>query len=92
MRPLLSITFPQGIRTSGSGGKKTFKMYLKRKHTDRQTHRQTHIWTDADALKIQDKGKSTSLQVFTKEPLFIVILYVVIAFSYRSEAMRVVIK
>ena len=49
MRPLLSTTFPQGFRisknighpTSGSGGKKTFKLYLKSEHTDGQTHRRT---------------------------------------------------
>ena len=47
--PLLFITFPQGIRISknighptfGSGGKKTFKRYLKSEHTDGQTHGQT---------------------------------------------------
>ena len=35
LRPLLCITFPQGIRiskTSESGGKKTFKWYLKSEH------------------------------------------------------------
>ena len=57
VRPLLSITFPQRFRisknighpTSGSGGKKTVKRYLKSeqtdkqtdKHTDGQTHRRT---------------------------------------------------
>ena len=49
MRPLLSITFPQGFRifkdigrpTFGSGGKKTFKRYLKSEQTDRHTHGQT---------------------------------------------------
>ena len=53
MTPLLSITFPQGFRISknighpisGSGGKKTDKRYLKSEHTDRQTDRQTNIWT-----------------------------------------------
>ena len=52
-RPLLSITFPQGFRisknighpTSGSGGKKTVKRYLKSEHTDRQTDKQTHKQT-----------------------------------------------
>ena len=47
--PLLSITFPQGFQifkyighpTSGSGGKKTVKRYLKSEQTDRQTHKQT---------------------------------------------------
>ena len=49
LRPLLSITFPQGFRisknighpTSGSGGKNTFKRYLK----SEQTHTHTNIWT-----------------------------------------------
>ena len=49
MRPLLSITFPQGFRisknighpTSGSGGKKTVKRYLKSEHTDRHTRGRT---------------------------------------------------
>ena len=48
LRPLLSITFPQGFRisknighpTSGSGGKKTVKRYLK-SEKNRQTDRQT---------------------------------------------------
>ena len=47
VRPLLSITFPQGFRisknighpTSGNGGKKTVKRYLKSEHTHRRTHR-----------------------------------------------------
>ena len=51
MRPLLSITFPQGFRisknighpTSVSGGKKTVKWYLKSEHT--HTNKQTNIWT-----------------------------------------------
>ena len=49
MRPLLSITFPQGFRisknighpTSGSGGKKTVKWYLKSEHTDTHTNKHT---------------------------------------------------
>ena len=53
LRPFLSITFPQGINISkifghptlGSGGKKTFKRYLKSEHTDGQTHTQTDIST-----------------------------------------------
>ena len=61
--PLLFITFPRGFRISknighpilGSGGKKTFKRYLKREHTDRQTDRNTDISTyrkhRPDALK-----------------------------------------
>ena len=53
LRPLLSKTFPQGFRLSknighptlGSGGKKTFKRYLKSEHTDKQMDRQTDIST-----------------------------------------------
>ena len=30
----------------GSGGKKTFKWYLKSEQTHRQTYTQTHIWTN----------------------------------------------
>ena len=53
MRPLLSITFPQGFRISrntghptlGSGGKKTVKRYLKSEHTDRQTNKYMDIST-----------------------------------------------
>ena len=49
LRPLLSITFPHGFRisknighlTSGSGGKKAFKRYLKSEHTHTHTDRQT---------------------------------------------------
>ena len=45
LRPLLSITFPKGFQnsksfghpTSGSGGKKTFKRYLKSEQTDTRT-------------------------------------------------------
>ena len=45
LRPLLSITFPKGFQISknighltlGSGGKKTFKWYLKSEETDGQT-------------------------------------------------------
>ena len=54
LRPLFSITFPQGFwisknighTTSGSGGKKTFKQYLKSEHTDGQTDGQTDRQTD----------------------------------------------
>ena len=57
LTPLLSITFPQGFRsskniglpTSGRRGKKTFKRYLKSEHTDKDTDkhrdRQTNIST-----------------------------------------------
>ena len=49
LRPLLSITFPQGFQISknighptlGSGGKKTFKQYLKSEQTHRHTDRRT---------------------------------------------------
>ena len=67
VRPLLFITFPQefkiskniGHPTSGSGGKKTFKLYLKIEQTDKHTDRQTDGHFDlqkasaqrADALK-----------------------------------------
>ena len=67
LRPLLSITFPQGFRiyknighpTSGSGVKKTLKRYLKSEQTDRHTETQTDGQIDlqkasaqrADALK-----------------------------------------
>ena len=54
LRPLLSITFPQGFRicknighpTLGSGGKKTVKRYLKSEHTHRQTDGRTDVQTD----------------------------------------------
>ena len=54
LRPLLSITFPQGFRisknirhpTSGSGGKKTVKQYLKSEQTDTRTDGQTDTRTD----------------------------------------------
>ena len=53
LRPLLPISFPQGFwisknighPTSGSGGKKTFKQYLKSEHTDKHTDTQTDIST-----------------------------------------------
>jgi hypothetical protein len=53
LRPLLSITFPQGLQisknighpTSGSGGKKTVKRYLKSEQTHRRTHGQTDTRT-----------------------------------------------
>ena len=56
IRPLLSMNFPQGLRisknigllTSGSGGKNTFKRYLKSEHTETPIGRQTHIWTYID--------------------------------------------
>ena len=54
LRPLLSISFPQGFRISknighptlGNGGKKTLKRYLKSEQTDKQTDRQTDGKTD----------------------------------------------
>ena len=73
LRPLLSITFPQGFRISknighltlGSGGKKTFKRYLKSEHSDKQTDTQTdgHFNLQkasaqrANALKTNRNGK-----------------------------------
>ena len=52
MRTLISITFPQGFQISKnfghstleSGGKKTFKRYLK-KWTDKHTNTRTDKWT-----------------------------------------------
>ena len=52
--PLLSITFPQGFRisknighpTSGSGGKKTVKRYLKSVQTNTRTDGETDTQTD----------------------------------------------
>ena len=57
--PLLSITFPQGFRisknighpTSGSGGKKTIKRYLKSEHTNKQTNRQTYRYMDISTYR-----------------------------------------
>ena len=54
MSPILSTTLPQGFRISkniehqtlGSGGKNTFKRYLKSEQTDKQTDRQTDGHTD----------------------------------------------
>ena len=54
MRPLLSITFPQGfwisknfgLLTLWSGSKKTFKGYLKREQTNRQRDRQMDTRTE----------------------------------------------
>ena len=77
MRPLLFITFHQEFRisnnighpTSGSGGKKTVKWYLKSEQTDRQTH----IWTfrlikiigqRADALQIQADKQTKEFSLF----------------------------
>ena len=56
VRPLLSITFPQGFRisknighpTSGSGGKKTVKRYLQ----SEQTHTQTDGQTDRRTFRL----------------------------------------
>ena len=54
LRPLLAFTFPQGFGisknighpTSGKGGKKTFKRYLKSEQTDRWTDGHTDGQTD----------------------------------------------
>ena len=59
MRPLLSITFPQGFRisknighpTSGSGGKKTVKRYLKSEQTHLQTDGSTDRRTDISTYR-----------------------------------------
>ena len=53
MRHLLSTTFPHGFRisknighpTSGNGGKKMFKRYLKSEHTNKHTDTQMDILT-----------------------------------------------
>ena len=60
LRPFLSITFPQAFRisknighpTSGSGGKKTVKRYLKSEQTDRQTDGQTDGRTDRRIFRL----------------------------------------
>ena len=62
MRPLLSITFSQGFRiskniwhlTSGSGGKKTVKRYLKSEQTNTRTDRQTDRQTDRRTNRLID--------------------------------------
>ena len=59
LRPLLSITFPQGLRisknighpTSGSGGEKTVKRYLKSEHTDGHTDGQPDRQTDISTYR-----------------------------------------
>ena len=59
LRPLLSITFPQGFGiskhighpTSGSGGKKTVKRYLKSEQTDGHTDTRTHGQTDISTYR-----------------------------------------
>ena len=59
VRPLLSITVPQEFQiskniehpTSGSGGKKTVKRYLKSEQTNTQTDGQTHRQTDISTYK-----------------------------------------
>ena len=64
MRPLLTITFPQGFRifkgfghpTLGSGGKKTFNWYLKSEQTDKQTD----IQTDKQTYKQTDTQTDNS--------------------------------
>ena len=75
MRPLLSITFFQGFQiskniehpTSGSGGKKTFKRYLKSEHThtqtDGRTDRQKDISTYIKLLEFAYKSSSVSVTV-----------------------------
>ena len=73
LRPLLSITFPQGFRisnkighpTSGSGGKKTVKLYLKSEQTHRQTDRRTDRRTDKSTYrKHRPRGPMLGKQLF----------------------------
>ena len=76
LRPLLSITFPQGFRisknighpTTESGGKKTFKRYLKSEHThtDRRTDRQTFplIESMGPEGRCFQNGHTKKLEVF----------------------------
>ena len=69
MRSLISITFPQGFQiskyfvhpTSGSGGKKTFKRYLKSEQTDTRTDTRTFrliesIGPEGQCLEKRDPG------------------------------------
>ena len=71
MRPFLSITFPQGFRisknidhpTSGYGGKKTVKRYLKSEQTNRHTNTQTDIWTFRLIESIGPEGRCFEKQV-----------------------------
>ena len=74
MRPLLSITFPQGFRisknighpTSVSGGKKTVKRHLKIEHTHRETNTHTDIWTFRLIESIGPEGRcleNTQIQI-----------------------------
>ena len=59
MTPLLTIPFPEGFQnskyfghlTSGSGGKKTFKQYLKSEHTDKHTDKQTDKHMDKSTYR-----------------------------------------
>ena len=71
LRPLLSITFPQGFRISKIldirlwevGTKKTAKGYIKSEQTHRQTetqadrHTHTHIWTNRPIKSIDPEGQ-----------------------------------
>ena len=65
LKPLLSIIFPQGFRISknvghltlGSGGKKTFKRYLKSEQTDRHTDRHTDRRTNRLIESIGPEGQ-----------------------------------
>ena len=65
LRPLLSITFPQGFRicknighpTLGSLGKKTFKRYLKSEHTDTHTNGRTDRRTNRLIESIGPEGR-----------------------------------
>ena len=72
MRPLLSTTFPQGFRisknighpTSVSGGKKTFKRYLKSEHTNTQTHTRTFRLLESIGPEHYGVEKGQVAQVF----------------------------
>ena len=77
LRPLLSITFPQGFQisrnighpTSGSGGKKTVKRYLKSEQTAyRQTDGRTNRLTESigpDGRCFENSRSLASMQIPT---------------------------
>ena len=75
VRPLLSITFPQGFRISKnighpiseSGGKKTVKRYLKSEQTNRQIYGQIDL-LKASAQRADALKTDTSQDLYT--PMF----------------------
>ena len=83
MTPLLSITFPQGFwisknighPTSGSGGKKTVKRYLKSEHARRQTDRQTRPRTFRLIESIGPKGRCFENSLVEENILFPLFTY-----------------